>query len=347
MNALTLFSNVGIGETYLKDIGINVVIANELLPERSKFYSHSHPDGLMINGDITNPDILNRIIEEGKKRDINLIIATPPCQGMSIAGKMEEDDPRNSLIIKALQVFKELKPDYMLIENVTQMLKTSIVYRGKQIKIVDFITKQIGNDYVAKFNVFDAADYGTPQFRKRAIVRIYKKTLTWKDPVKQKYITVREAIGDLPSLEAGQKSTIKYHEAKKHNDNHILWMKHAATGKSAFQNQDPYKPTKDGRLIKGFPTTYKRIDWDKPAPTITMANGSISSQNNVHPGNKLKDGTYSDARALTWLELFRLTALPNHWTPPEWASDKVVREVIGEALMPMLLKNLLLGIDIR
>src|SRR5579875_3220766 len=128
MKALTLFSNVGIGETYLKEIGIDVEVANELLPERFKFYSHSHPDGLMINGDITNPEIIKKVIETGKSQNIKLIIATPPCQGMSIAGRMLEDDPRNSLIIKALQVFKELKPDYMLIENVTQMLKTSIIY---------------------------------------------------------------------------------------------------------------------------------------------------------------------------------------------------------------------------
>lgn len=347
MNALTLFSNVGIGETYLKEIGIHVVVANELLPERSKFYSNSHPDGLMINGDITNPDIFKKIIEAGKLHNIKLIIATPPCQGMSIAGRMQEDDPRNSLIIKALQAFKELKPDYMLIENVAQMFKTSIIYRGKQVKIVDFIEQQIGKGYVAKFDIFDAADYGTPQFRKRAIVRIHKKELVWKDPVKQKHITVKDAIGNLPSLESGQKSNIKFHEARKHNANHILWMKHAPSGKSAFQNVDPYKPTKDGRLIKGFATTYKRMSWDKPAPTITMANGTISSQNNVHPGNKLKDGTYSDARVLTWLELFKLTGLPDNWAPPEWATDKLVREVIGEALMPMLLKNLLLGIEVR
>jgi DNA (cytosine-5)-methyltransferase 1 len=347
MNALSLFSNVGIGETYLKDIGINVVIANELLPERAKFYLHSHPNGEMIQGDITNKEVFNKIITSAKEKNIKLLIATPPCQGMSIAGQMKENDPRNSLIIKALEVFNILKPDYMLIENVIQMFKTSILYNGVPVKIVDFIKYQIGKDYEAKFDIFDAADYGTPQFRKRAIVRIYKKDLVWKDPVKQSQITVRDAIGSLPSLEAGQKSNIKYHEAKSHNANHILWMKHAPTGKSAFENCDPYKPTKDGRLIKGFTTTYKRISWDKPAPTITMANGSVSSQNNVHPGNKLSDGTYSDARVLTWLELFRLTALPDTWTPPYWAKDNVVREVIGEALMPMLLKVLLSGIKIK
>jgi len=195
---------------------------------------------------------------------------------------------------------------------------------------------------IIKFDIFDAANYETPQYRKRAIVRIYKKTLNWYNPLPQKKITVKNAIGKFPSLEAGESSKIKFHNAKGHNAKHILWMKHTPTGKTAFDNEDPYKPMKDGRLIKGFATTYKRMRWDKPAPTITMANGSVSSQNNVHPGRKLKDGSYSDARVLTWLELFKLTGLPDGWSPPEWATDNLVREVIGEALMPMLLKSILL-----
>lgn len=346
MNALSLFSNVGIGETYLKEIGINVVVSNELLPERSKFYSHNHPDGQMINGDITNPEIFEKIMAAAQSKNIELLIATPPCQGMSIAGKMKEDDPRNSLIIKAMEAFNRIKPKYMLIENVVQMLKTSIIHNGKSIKIVDFIKEQIGKDYEVKFSIFDAADYGTPQYRKRAIVRIYNKTKDWPEPIKEKQVTVRDVIGNLPSLEAGQSSNIKYHVAKNHNANHILWMKHTPTGKTAFENPVHY-PKKDGRKIKGFSTTYKRISWDKPAPTITMANGSVSSQNNVHPGRLLPDGTYSDARVLTWLELFKLTALPDTWSPPDWASDHLVREVIGEALMPMLLKNILKQINVK
>ena len=80
---------------------------------------------------------------------------------------------------------------------------------------------------------------------------------------------------------------------------------------------------------------------DKPAPTITMANGSISSQNNVHPGRLLSDGTYSDARVLTLKELFILTGLPDDWEPPEWASENLTRQVIGEAVPPKLLYEIL------
>ena len=73
---------------------------------------------------------------------------------------------------------------------------------------------------------------------------------------------------------------------KKHNERHKLWMTHTPTGKTSFLNKVYYPKKESGERIKGFATTYKRIEWDKPAPTITMANGSISSQNNVHPGRK-------------------------------------------------------------
>ena len=199
------------------------------------------------------------------------------------------------------------------------------------------------HDYNIQFDIFDAADYGTPQNRKRSFTRIYKKTYEWNNPIKQKWITVEESIGNLPSLEAGEKSDIAYHYGSKHNDNHILWMKHTPSGKTAFDNPVHY-PQKDGRKIKGFSTTYKRISWDKPAPTITMANGSISSQNNVHPGRLLPDGTYSDARVLSLLEIFRLTGLPDNWNPPQWASDNLIRHVIGEAIPPHLVENIFKGL---
>lgn len=340
---LSLFANVGIAETYLKEIGYPILLANELLEERVNFYKYLHNNEI-ISGDILNNNIYKNILNNAKKLNINFILATPPCQGMSIAGKMLENDPRNSLIIKAMNIFKELKPEFMLIENVPQMLKTYIVYRGKKILIKDYISNIAKKlNYNIYFDIFDAADYGTAQTRKRAFIRIFKKNYIWDNPVKQKKITVKEKIGDLPSLESGEKSDIKYHFAKKHNENHILWMKHTPTGKTAFDNVE-YYPQKDGRKIKGFSTTYKRISWDLPAPTITMSNGSISSQNNVHPGRLLKNNLYSDARALTILEIIRLTGLPDNWDCPSWASDNLIREVIGEAIPPFLVKNILLGL---
>ena len=87
---------------------------------------------------------------------------------MSVAGKMEQDDPRNSLIIKVVEAIKIIKPKYFLIENVQKMPKTYIKFKGKKIKISDFLINEL-SDYNVNFCLLDAADFGTPQTRKRSI----------------------------------------------------------------------------------------------------------------------------------------------------------------------------------
>jgi DNA (cytosine-5)-methyltransferase 1 len=344
IKGLSLFANVGIGELLLDKTDVEVVVANELLPERAKFYQEVHKDSKMICGDITNQQVYDSVIKESKDRKVNLIIATPPCQGMSMAGKMDPHDLRNTLIFKVADAIDDLDPDYVLIENVPQMLKTYLVIDGKTVLIRDYLEKTFSPKYNISFNVVDAADYGTPQYRKRTIVLMVKKALGhWELPKKQKQITVEDVIGDLPSLEAGEKSKIKHHEAKPHNDRHIEWMKHTPTGETAHNNKVHY-PQKDGRRIKGFMTTYKRMSWDKPAPTVTMANGSVSSQNNVHPGRLKKDGTYSDARVLTILEIMKISGIPTSWPIPKWASDNLIRHVIGEMVPPKLIFNIMKNI---
>ncbi len=339
MNGLSLFSNVGIAETYIKNHNINILVANELLEKRAEFYKYNHPNTKVVCGDITKKEIFEKVLEEAKSKNCEFLIATPPCQGMSVAGKMQENDPRNSLIKYAVKMIKELNPKYIIIENVIGVLKASILVNNEKIKIVDFLKQEL-KEYFINYKIVDVADYGTPQTRKRAIFLISKNRL-WEFPKEQKQITVREAIEHLPTLESGETTNIPYHYAKKHNPRHILWLKHTPTGKTALNNEVYYPKKEDGTKIKGFATTYKRIEWDKPAPTITMANGSVSSQNNVHPGRLKEDGTYSDARVLSLKEIFILTGLPKEWKPAPWASENLIREVIGEAIPPKLIDEIL------
>ena len=338
---VSLFANVGIAETYIKKHDIEIVVANELMQNRAKFHQQMHPQCKMIHGDITKDEVFEEVYKNAKINKCDFLIATPPCQGMSLAGKMHENDPRNSLIKYAVKMIQKLQPTNVLIENVPKVLNTYLVHKKKKIKITDFIKNELEPlGYIINPVVVDAADYGTPQSRKRAIYLI-SKLKKWELPQKQAKITVREAIGHLPSLESEQSSEIKYHYAKKHNDRHISFLRHTPTGKTALHNKVHYPKKEDGTRIKGYDTTYKRIEWDKPAPTITMANGSVSSQNNVHPGRLQEDGTYSDARVLTLKEIFILTGLRDDWTPPEWASENLIRQVIGEGVPPRLIDALL------
>lgn len=189
-------------------------------------------------------------------------------------------------------------------------------------------------------------NYGVPQCRPRSIIRIYRKDIEWSLPVKEKVITLREAIGYLPSLESGEKSCIKYHYAPKHSDMHIEVMKHTPEGKSALTNDIYYPKKKNGEKVKGFHNTYKRMKWDEPAPTRALNNGAISGHNNVHPGRLKSDGTYSDARVLTMLELFIVSSLPKNWNYPKKYSDSFIRQIIGEGVPPLFIKKILGGINI-
>ena len=90
--------------------------------------------------------------------------------------------------------------------------------------------------------------------------------------------------------------------------------------------------------------SFCRKKWDEPCNTILQASDGIGGHKTIHPGRPHADGTWSDARALTVLELLRVTGLPDDYPIPEWASDKLARDVIGECFLPELVKRLLLMI---
>ena len=361
---MSLFANVGIAEALLDGIA-DVKIANEIDKKRASFYKAVYPDTDMVCGDITDENIQKQLIIKAKEEKVNLIIATPPCQGMSLAGRREKHDVRNLLICHAISIIQAVKPDYVLLENVPEQLKTKIINEnGEEQYIPDYIIEKLSGLYHINYRVVNMADYGVPQARRRAVFLITRKDKPhWDFPKTGKWVTLKEAIGDLPELvplisdmdydeflkvfgdyeekkKAG-KACSKWHRPPIQKQRHVYIMEHTPTGKSAFDNEDKYKPRKaDGSLIKGFRTCYKRQDWDRPAYTVTMSNGSISSQNNGHPGRE-KNGLYSDPRVLSILELFRVMTIPDDWNVPEGYSDNFIRQVIGEGIPPLFLRKMI------
>ena len=108
LRGMSLFANVGVAEAYLESIGVQIEVANELLADRAKFYQDVYPNSHMVCGDITDEAVRTSLIEEAKAKNVNFVMATPPCQGMSRVGKMEEFDVRNQLIYYAVDVIKRL-----------------------------------------------------------------------------------------------------------------------------------------------------------------------------------------------------------------------------------------------
>ena len=349
IKAVSLFSSAGIAELLLDDTSVEVVVANELLPRRAECYSHLHPNSKMVCGDITIDEVKSDIIKEAKANKAEMLIATPPCQGLSTIGKNKkqahyEIDNRNFLVLEVFNIIDGHDFNYILIENVPKFLDMFFPYEGDYLKLVEIIKKKYADKYEIDAQVLNAKDYGVCQLRPRAIIRLYKKGLKWSLPKKEAEIPLSAAIGHLPSLEAGEDSGIPLHIAKNENPRSVFTLKNTQTGKSAIFNEEHYPKKEDGTRIKGQHNTYKRISWDMPCPARTTYNGSVSSHNNVHPGRRLEDGTYSDARVLTLLETFIVSSIPETVRFPEWASDTFIRTVIGEAIPPKLMAKIVEGI---
>ena len=370
---LSLFSNVGVAEAGIeKNNQVSIVLANELDHKRCEFYKCVHPNTKVIEGDITKDEIRDTIVEEAKSLNVNFVLATPPCQGMSEAGNRIEFDERNELIYYAVDVIKRLEPRFAIIENVPTILKTKIKYKGEVVMIPEYLHRELDDKY--NFNhqsLIKAMDCGVPQMRERNIFLLVRndQNVSWEFPKQLPVVNLEEAIGHLPSLDPqlreGMEFTLekfpdfekkkaeglkisKWHRPPVHSWKQVEWMMHTPTGKSAIYNEVYYPQKEDGTPVVAHHNHYRRMYWDKPARTMTMNNGVISSLACVHPGRPyISNGEelYSDPRVLSIYELLIVSSLPLDWNIPDWASESFIRKVIGEgipsAMITVIIKELL------
>lgn len=365
LRALSLFANVGIAEAYLESIGVRIEVANELLPDRARFYQDVYPNTHMVCGDITDDDIRTALIEEAKAKNVNFVMATPPCQGMSRVGKMEEFDVRNQLIYYAVDVIKRLKPEFVLIENVTTILKTKISVDDEIMIIPRYLERELGKEYVFNQETkVKAMYYSIPQMRLRNIYLLVRKdkNVKWEFPNHTQIVNLEQAIGDLPSvdplLREGMALTLekfpdfekkkrealkvsKWHRPPIHSWKLVECMMHTPSNESATNNPIFYPKKNNGIRVKAHYNQYRRLSWETPSRCLTQNNGVISSLACVHPGrpyNVNNETLYSDPRVFTIYELMIISSLPLDWPIPEWADENLIRKVIGEGIPSHLIK---------
>ena len=365
LRGVSLFANVGIAEAYLESVGVDIKVANEFVPQRARFYQDVYKNTHMICGDIKDDEVRNQIVDEAIANNVNFVMATPPCQGMSMAGNRFEFDIRNELIYYAVDVIKRINPEFALIENVPTILKTKISVDGNVMLIPDYLKKELGDNYI--FNsesLVKAMDYAIPQLRERNIFLLVRKdkNIEWKFPPKERIVTLEEAIGNLPSVDPLLREGIDFtlqkfpdYENKKiaaaevspwhrppiHSWKQVEWMMHTPSGKSAIYNEVYYPQKENGVHIVAHHNHYRRMAWDKPSRTITQNNGVISSLACVHPGRPYRingELLYSDPRVLTIYEVMIVSSLPLNWPIPEWANESLIRKVIGEGIPSKLIK---------
>ena len=271
-NAISLFSSSGIGDLGLHKNGIETVVACELLKERAELFQVNNPNSKVFNGDIWElEDEIVDYYQTNFKENPFIILATPPCQGMSSngMGKMLNDfrkglrpkfDERNRLIIPAIHIIKKLRPKWIIFENVSNMVNT-LIYDEKDnlVNIIDYIHEEFGDEYIGEPKIINVADYGVPQNRVR-LLTVFSRTKMGKryftnnktfipepthskegDLLTSKWLTLRDTIGDLPSLRAEKgKNESKenlLHRVPILDEKKLFWLDNTPEGKSAFNNQ--------------------------------------------------------------------------------------------------------------
>ena len=324
---ISLFSSAGVGCYGFKSEGFECVATNELLEKRMQIQKYNHKckfNSGYIVGDITLDETKKAIfsqIELWKKqekiKELDVLIATPPCQGMSVANHKKKDElSRNSLIVESIIITNQIKPKYFIYENVRAFLKTVCrIPSGKDILIGQFIDDILAGSYNILKRVVNFKDYGSNSSRTRTLVIGVRKDIQFCTPFdifpqKSTEKILKDVIGDLPSLsKMGEISKQDiYHSFRKYDKKMLPWISHTPEGHSAFDNrEDKYKPHKivDGKIVVNTNKNgdkYTRCFWNKVAPCIHTRNDILASQSTIHP---------SDNRVFSIRELMRMMTIPD------------------------------------
>lgn len=221
------------GTSQFRLIAASDVHPNARLTHEQRFRNQLGIDYSFLLEDISSVSFIENIINIVKthtgKTTVDVVVGGPPCQGFSIFGKRNEEDPRNNLFLSYLRAIQMLNPKYFVMENVPGL---ATMYGGKT---VQRIHEEVYNLKPIKYGIhgpikINAADFGVPQLRERILFIGYREDMP---PIKsitstiypEQYITVKEAIGDLAFLNPWEMSvsyennyypSCKYQEESRH-----------------------------------------------------------------------------------------------------------------------------------
>ena len=336
---VSLFSSAGIGCYGFKEAGYSCIATVELLERRLKIQKHNNKCMLSsgyICGDMTLAETKEKIFRElGVWKDcfgvddLDVLIATPPCQGMSVANHKKGDElKRNSLVVESIKITKDVQPKFFIFENVRAFLNSVCTdIDGNDKSIQEAITMNLGGVYNILFRIVNFKDYGCPSSRTRTLVIGVRKDLTDitpndifpnRTPEKK----LRETIGHLPSLKVmGEISKDDiYHNFRKYAPHMEAWISEIKEGQSAFDNDDITRiphTIKNGVVVYNAQKNgdkYTRQCWDKVAPCIHTRNDIMASQNTVHP---------TDNRVFSIREVMLMMSVPSSFQWSETPFEKL------------------------
>lgn len=363
---ISLFSGAGIGCYGLTRAKFECIATSELDPRRLDIQKHNrkcrYPSGY-ISGDLTRAETQNSIRRElhfwRQRHHVDypdILIATPPCQGMSVANHKKKNElERNSLVVESIRLTSEFRPKFFVFENVRAFLNILCTdIDGSHHPIRNSIELNLGGAYNILYQTLNFKDYGGNSSRTRTLVLGVRKDLPDITPLdilpnRRKEKTLREVIGDflpLKTMGAIDPDDI-YHNFRPYAPRMTAWIEHIKEGESAFDNANPKR--RPHRVINGeivFNANkngdkYTRCFWDRPGACVHTRNDILSSQATIHP---------EEDRVFSIRELMRLMTIPRsfRWSDiPETVLNRLppaekkrflkraefpIRRAIGEAV---------------
>lgn len=313
LTALDLFCGCGGISKGLELAGINVLAGLDFFKEAGDTYQANF-NHKFIYGDITQEEVKNKLYSQIKSslkgKKLNIIAGGFPCQGFSMSGRRDKNDPRNRLYLEVVDIVKNLEPEYIFLENVKGLISMD---NGKVKEKILGDFQNLG--YEIKAYVLNAVNFETPQKRERVVFlgnRIGKKILYPNSIIKDnKFKTTKDAIEDLISLEEDKDFS---HFITKHNKDMQSRLLNVKEGKGLYEN---------------YSDSWKKCPWNEPSCTIKENHGGV----NIHP--KLP-------RVLTVRECARIQGFPDDFIFKGTKSKQLVQ--IGNAVPPMLAKAVGLAI---
>ena len=304
--ACDFFSGAGGLSEGLKDAGIKVAVANEINKHAAMTYNFNHPNTFLFQKDIR--EIKSREVIDITGNDIFLVAGGPPCQGVSLAGRRDINDSRNSLFREFAMVVGKLEPRFFLMENVVGLLSMN---KGRLIESIEKLFNEIG--YNVSKRVFNSVDFGVPQNRRRLFLfgsRKDKDDINSMHAKKTEIITTWDAISDLDFLKSGEftqnymKPPLTNYQKEMRKNSKVLYNHKAPKHNKSTMRR--FSMLREGQSIKDLPQHIrikKRVMYklrkSEPSRTITTLPDDY-----VH---------YNQNRILTVREMSRLQSFKDSY----------------------------------
>ncbi|MGL2715231.1 DNA cytosine methyltransferase [Helicobacter pylori] len=253
---ISLFSGAGVGCYGLLEEGFECVATNEILEKRLNIQRINRKcklDESYISGDIKKPETKEKILKQigfyskkfGNDR-VDLVVATPPCQGMSVANHKKKNDEikRNSLVVESIDLIKQIKPRFFILENVPSFYKTGCIDKNDNLlEIGSMIEQNLSGDYMLYDEVINFKNFGANSSRTRTLVigvckefKDFISTLEFFPDFKQEK-TLKKVIGSLKPLAWGEYDSADFYHSFRTYPKHMQeWIKDLKEGQSAFEN---------------------------------------------------------------------------------------------------------------